>query len=251
MKDIEMQGMENLVDHLPEVRTGRGGIFGLIILVSFFVATAAMVALDWLWPAWTGFGQIVAIIVGFGWTGQFFWRRREYQARWGDLAYQKAFRKHILVGLPVIFAAITHNAYLPGQRLPLGWAALVVVVVGLYFVVTGVVLWGRAILTFGFDNLAMLYVYFPAEGRMVESSIYAIIRHPVYAAVIRIGLALGLWRGTWFSIAFGLFMPVGLTLWLRLVEEPELIERFGPGYATYRRSVPAFSPWLRDVGKFL
>jgi protein-S-isoprenylcysteine O-methyltransferase Ste14 len=221
--------MENLVAHLPDMHTRRGGIFGLIILVSFIVATAAMVTLDWLWPAWTSLGQIMAIIIGFGWTGQFFWRRQTYRARWGDLAYQKAFRKHVLVGLPVIFAAIAHNAYLPGQRLSLG----------------------RAIFTFGFDNLAMLYVYFPDEGRMVESSIYAIIRHPVYAAVIRIGLALGLWRGTWFSIAFGLFMPIGLTLWLRWVEEPELIERFGPGYATYRRNIPAFWPRARDAGKFL
>jgi protein-S-isoprenylcysteine O-methyltransferase Ste14 len=210
-----------------------------------------MAALDRLWPAWTGLGQVGAVIIGFVWTGQFFWRRREYRTRWGDLAYQHAFKKHVLIGLPVIFAAIAHNAYLPGQRIPLGWAALVVLVVGLYLVVTGLVLWGRAIFIFGFDNLAMLYVYFPDEGRVVESSIYAIIRHPVYAAVIRIGLALGLWRGTWFSIAFGLFMPVGLTLWLRWVEEPELIERFGPGYMTYRRNIPAFWPRLGDAGKLL
>jgi protein-S-isoprenylcysteine O-methyltransferase Ste14 len=64
-------------------------------------------------------------------------------------------------------------------------------------------------------------------------------------------VALGLWRGTWFSIAFGFFMPVGLMLWLRLVEEPELIERFGPGYMAYRRNVPAFWPRLRDAGKFV
>jgi protein-S-isoprenylcysteine O-methyltransferase Ste14 len=69
--------------------------------------------------------------------------------------------------------------------------------------------------------------------------------------VIRVGLAFGLWRGTWFSILFGLFMPIGLTLWLRLVEEPELIERFGEGYADYRRKVPAFWPRVQDAGKFM
>lgn len=53
-----MPGLENLVARLPDLRTGRGGIFGLMILVSFIVATAAMAALDWLWPAWTGLGQI-------------------------------------------------------------------------------------------------------------------------------------------------------------------------------------------------
>jgi protein-S-isoprenylcysteine O-methyltransferase Ste14 len=85
---------------------------------------------------------------------------------------------------------------------------------------------------------------------LVDSSIYALIRHPTYSAVLRFGVAIGLWRGTWFSIAFALFMPVGMTIWLSLVEEPELIERFGEGYATYRRTVPAFAPRLRDLGKF-
>jgi protein-S-isoprenylcysteine O-methyltransferase Ste14 len=40
-------------------------------------------------------------------------------------------------------------------------------------------------------------------------------------------------------------------LWLRLVEEPELIERFGQRYATYHRNVPAFWPRLGDARKYL
>lgn len=45
-------------------------------------------------------------------------------------------------------------------------------------------------------------------------------------------------------------MPIGLTIWLRLAGEPELIERFGEGYAEYRRRVPAFWPRLGDAGRF-
>jgi protein-S-isoprenylcysteine O-methyltransferase Ste14 len=67
---------------------------------------------------------------------------------------------------------------------------------------------------------------------------------------VRVGLALGLRRGTLWSVLFGLFMPLGLTLWLRLVEEPELLERFGAGYAEYRKRVPAFWPRWQDWGKF-
>lgn len=248
---VSMAGMDKLAAHVPDLRAGRGTVIGLIALVSFAAATGGMRVVDWLWPSWTGLGQVLAIIAGFFWTGQFFWRRKEYQERWGDLAYRNAFGRHALIGLPVIFAALFHNAYLPGQRIPLGWATPLVSMIGLYLVVTGLVLWVRAVITFGFDNLAMLYVYFPDQGRMVESSIYSVVRHPVYSGVIRVGLALGLWRGTWFSIAFGLFMPLGLTLWLRLVEEPELIERFGEGYAEYRRQVPAFWPRARDLRKFI
>ncbi len=243
-------GMNELAAHVPDLRAGRGPIIGLIALASFVAATAVMMIVDRRWPAWSGLGQVTIIVVGFVWIAQFFWRRKEYCARWGNLAYRNAFGRHVLTGLPLIFAAIAHNAYLPGERVPLGWVTPIVAAIGLYLMATGLVLWGRAAIAFGLDNLAMLYVYFPDEGRIVESSIYSAIRHPVYSAVIRVGLALGLWRGMWFSIVFGLFMPIGITLWVRLVEEPELIERFGEGYAEYRREVPAFWPRLRDVGRF-
>ena len=45
-------------------------------------------------------------------------------------------------------------------------------------------------------------------------------------------------------------LPPGLTLWLRLAEEPELTERFGAAYVDYRRSTPAFWPRLKDVSRF-
>jgi len=52
------------------------------------------------------------------------------------------------------------------------------------------------------------------------------------------------------SLAFILFAPLGLTGWIRLVEEKELLERFGASYAEYRKRVPAFWPKWRDLGKF-
>ncbi|MEW6718463.1 MAG: isoprenylcysteine carboxylmethyltransferase family protein [Chloroflexota bacterium] len=240
-------GLDELVRHMPDFRGRRAGIIGLMGLLSFAAASIVMIGVDRLWPAWTGVGQVGMIVVGFVWTAQFFWRRKEYKRRWDDQAYRHAFSRHAVVGLPVIFAAIAHNVYLPGKRMLFGEMTPLVVTLGGYFLLTGLVLWVRSIIAFGFDNLAMLYVYFPEAGRMVESSIYALIRHPVYSGVVRVGLGLGLWRGTPFSIAFGLFMPLGLTLWVRLVEEEELIERFGEGYVSYRREVPAFWPRLGDV----
>jgi protein-S-isoprenylcysteine O-methyltransferase Ste14 len=37
---------------------------------------------------------------------------------------------------------------------------------------------------------------------------------------------------------------------VRLVEEKELIERFGQAYVDYRQCVPAFWPRLRDLKGF-
>jgi len=82
-------------------------------------------------------------------------------------------------------------------------------------------------------------------------NIYAVIRHPVYAGVLRLGMGLALLNGNAFSLFFGLLLsPLALTSWVRLVEERELIERFGSGYIEYRKETPAFWPRPRDLKKF-
>jgi protein-S-isoprenylcysteine O-methyltransferase Ste14 len=47
-------------------------------------------------------------------------------------------------------------------------------------------------------------------------------------------------NGSAFALLVGLLAPLGVLAWLRWVEEPELIERFGEGYRAYTRRVPAF-----------
>jgi len=245
-----MEGRDLLIARVPDLQKGRGPLIGLIVLVVFAAASGAMMAVDRRWPAWTLTGQVAGVLLGFVVTAQFFWRRKEYRAKYGDLAYRNAFAHFALPGLPIMFAAIFHTLYLPGARVLTGWLTPSSTMLGLYFIVTGFLLYLRSYRTFGMDNLAMLYVYFPEQGRLVNSSIYSLLRHPAYSGAVRMGLAFGLWRGTLWSVLFGLFMPVGLSLWLRLVEEPELVERFGQGYLDYRRTTPAFWPRWRDLRRF-
>lgn len=246
-----MTGSSILLSHVPELRArSRRLLAALIAVASFALATAAMIVVDVLWPEWTLLGQIAIVVIGFFFAAQFFWRRREYREKYGDRGYRNAFLHFVLPGLPLMFAAIAHILYLPGARVLAGWATPVAAIIGLYFIVTGAFLYVRSYIAFGVDNLAMLYVYFPKEGRLVDTTIYSVLRHAAYSGVVRVGLAFGLWRGTWFSLFFGLFMPIGLTLWLRLVEEPELVERFGVSYEAYRLRVPAFWPRVQDWGTF-
>ncbi len=245
-----MLGMEILRAHVPELRAGRGPLIALAVGIVFVAASGVLMLVDRWWPAWTWAGQLTGVLLGFVVAGQFFWRRKAYRARYGALAYRNALVHYILPGLPIMFAAIFHTLYLPGERALTGWRMPLGVMLGLYFFLTGVLLYVRAYLVFGVDNLGMLYVYFPQESRLVNASIYGLLRHPAYSGAIRMGLAFGLWRGTLFSVLFGLFMPIGLTLWLRLVEEPELVERFGEAYADYRRATPAFWPRLKDLSRF-
>ena len=247
---LDRRGFAQLAAHVPDLDAGRGPLIVVAVLASFAAASLLMIAADRRGPAWGAAVQVVVVMAAFFWVGAFFWRRAAYQSRWGARAYRNAFGRHLLTGLPAIFAVLVHNGYGPGERLALGAAAPVLFAVAAYLLVTGVALWARAAFTFGFDNLALLYVYFPHEGRLVDSRIYSIIRHPVYAGVVRWSMALGFLRGTWFSTAFALLIPAGLFLWVRLVEERELVERFGERYTAYRGATPAFWPRTRDVLRY-
>ncbi len=242
-----MNDFDSVLRHVPQWRNSSRPLWLFASAVGVFAfATLLMILIDGYGEAWSYAGQAMIVMIGFFWTGQYFWRRKEYKTQWGDDAYRRAFTRHIVPGLPFIFAALAHTAYMAGDRAPLGGFTPIVSIIALYLIVTGFVTWARAGKFFGADNALMLYVYFPAESRKVESSLYSLIRHPMYSGAMRVGLALGLWRGTTGSIIFGLFIPLGLWCWITFVEEPELLERFGAGYADYRKRVPAFIPrhWI-------
>ena len=107
-----------------------------------------------------------------------------------------------------------------------------------------------AVRIFSLDYLTLLYVYFPEESHLAVHKIYHTLRHPAHAAAQRMAFGLALLNGNWFALACALIFAVGLWGWVRLVEEKELIERFGPAYAEYRQRVPAFRPHRRDRKEF-
>jgi protein-S-isoprenylcysteine O-methyltransferase Ste14 len=247
----EFPGLEQMQAHVPELRR-RGGslLVALYVLGNFALVALSFVLLDAFWPQGTLVTQFAVLGIGFFWLSRFILRHAAFTQKWGKQAYRNAFVIFCVPGLALILSAVIHIAYMPGPVIPLGWWSPGVVTLGLYFLAVGFAIWARTIFAFGFDNLAMLYVYFPAEGRLVDTALYATLRHPTYAAVIRFGLGMALLNGNWFALAFALFMPLGMTIWLRLVEEKELLERFGAGYAEYRKKVPAFWPRPKDYGRF-
>jgi len=249
---MDFKGMDQLRAHVPDLRSPvRSAVIGLIVLAVLALETAFFLAADRAWPDWTLDGQALITTLAFLITAQFFLKRREYRQRYGGLAYRNAFGRFVLTGLPMMLAGIAHIAYMPGPPIPLNWWTLGLIVLGWYFIIVGFALWARAVWTFGADNLAMLYVYFPEEGQIVRSSIYSVLRHPLYASIVRLAFGLALLNGNWFAVTFALIVPLGLTVWLAFIEERELLERFGQGYADYRRKTPAFWPRPKDYGKFL
>ncbi len=247
---MDLKGMEQLRKHVPELNSTRGSLrVGLYVLGWFLLVTFYFIITDRI-PTWSIDSQIIVIALGFLVLSLFFSRKKAYKEKYGELAYRNACAHYGIPGLAMILSAVAHTGYMNGPFVSIGWWTLVFIALGWLMLLVGGVLWFRAVFAFGFDNLALLYVYFPEEGKIVDASIYSILRHPVYAGVLRVIIGLGLLNGNANAIAFVLLAPLGLTGWIRLVEEKELLERFGASYADYRKRVPAFWPRWKDLGKF-
>ncbi len=81
----------------------------------------------------------------------------------------------------------------------------------------------------------------PGCTRLLQEGIYARLRHPRYLAVSFALLALALfcnYLATWLLLGLWLLALPGLVV----LEERELVERFGEPYVQYARRVPRFLP---------
>jgi protein-S-isoprenylcysteine O-methyltransferase Ste14 len=82
-----------------------------------------------------------------------------------------------------------------------------------------------------------------AQG-LVETGVYARVRHPVYVSFFLLALGEALVAGN--AAGAALFLLNAAALWLRARrEEKELVARFGEKYLEYARRVPAFLPRIR------
>lgn len=247
---MNFKGMHQLRKYVPDLNSTRGRLrialyaLGLFLLVTYyFILTDAI-------PTWSIDSQILILALGFLLLSLFFSLKRTYQDKYKGLAYRNAFAHFAIPGLALIFAAIAHAGYMNGPLVPRGWWTLVIMLLGAVMLIVGAILWIRSILTFGADNLALFYVYHPEAGRIVDSSIYSILRHPIYAGALRVGIGLALLNGNGNALVFALLLPLAFAGWVVLVEERELVRRFGQSYRDYRKRVPAFWPRWRELDRF-
>jgi len=98
--------------------------------------------------------------------------------------------------------------------------------------------------------MTVVYLYFPEESEVQDHEIYSVVRHPVYMGGVILGAVAMIFRFSVYSIL--LFVIVYLIFRLQIRrEEAELIERFGAGYAEYRKKVPALHVKPRNFKSFI
>ncbi len=249
---MTIKGLDQLRKHVPDLDTAFGILrLFLLPIILFLLVTVFFNTIRITWPFWQLAAETLLSSLGFGLLYQFFRHRQDFRARYGPLAYRRAAQQYGLPGITIIAAVVARIRYLPGPEiLHSGWY-IALTVLGWVLIVVGALLGLRTVQIFGVDNLTMLYVYFPEESRLVNHKIYNLLRHPAYAALQFIAFGLALLDGSWAALAGALAFSLGLWGWVRLVEEKELIERFGASYLEYRQRVPAFWPRLRDLKGFI
>jgi len=138
---------------------------------------------------------------------------------------------------------------------PLPWrlsevARVAALMAGVLLFFGGIVLylWGMRTLGQEFDGASGFGVRLHAGHRMITHGPYAVVRHPMYVAVMCAFFGALLLYRTWAMALYGVMM-LGLLVRGRR-EERVLAEEYGDAWRTYCRQVPGWLPRPRLCGVF-
>jgi protein-S-isoprenylcysteine O-methyltransferase Ste14 len=121
-----------------------------------------------------------------------------------------------------------------------GIALEILALVGLMLIMAGIILVAR-----GTRDLRQAMTPLPHprdDAQLVETGIYARVRHPIYGGVILGAFGWGLLTASLVSLALAV-VTLGFFVLKSAREEAWLTEAF-PGYAAYRRRTRRFIPWI-------
>ena len=81
-----------------------------------------------------------------------------------------------------------------------------------------------------------------ATQKLIVKGPYTYCRNPMTLGTDLFYLGVALWLGSISALGLSLVYPVGILIYIKLVEERELEKRFGSEYLEYRRNTPFLIP---------
>jgi len=84
-----------------------------------------------------------------------------------------------------------------------------------------------------------------ADHQLVRSGPYRVVRHPIYTSMLGMLVATGLLVAPWHLLAIAVAFAIAGTEIRVRVEDALLRSRFGETFEQYRRTVPAYVPYVR------
>ncbi|HWO47822.1 MAG TPA: isoprenylcysteine carboxylmethyltransferase family protein [Solirubrobacterales bacterium] len=82
---------------------------------------------------------------------------------------------------------------------------------------------------------------------LVTSGPFALVRNPIFSAMVPTALGLALLVPSWVAIAGVVGLAVALEVQVRVVEEPYLLRAHGTAYASYAARVGRFAPGVGRI----
>ena len=178
-----------------------------------------------LWTLWA-----VSWIAASGWTA----RTRGRPPVRGEILYRVL--TFLGFGMLFFFQFVRIDAPWRLWRTPqeIGWLC-----VGLTVVSLGFAWWARLHL----GKLWSARVTRKEDHRIIDTGPYALVRHPIYTALLSGALWLGLYKGTLWSIGGFVLLTIGYVMKAR-IEERFLREELGAAdYDNYARRTPMIVPF--------
>ena len=80
---------------------------------------------------------------------------------------------------------------------------------------------------------------------MVVAGPYAHLQHPIWLGLLFIACGEALWMQSAILALYAIVLIVLANLYVALIEEPRLLQRFGADYRAYRAAVPRWVPFRR------
>jgi protein-S-isoprenylcysteine O-methyltransferase Ste14 len=114
--------------------------------------------------------------------------------------------------------------------------------IGLILTVTGMVLEFATQICLGRNYSTTLHI--GAEQTLITAGPYQHMRHPMYTALITVGIGLGLLSSSWYFLLP--FLATVIVVAFRIQkEEAAMLEKFGDRYLKYSQATGRFFPRLR------
>ena len=85
-----------------------------------------------------------------------------------------------------------------------------------------------------------------ATQKLVVKRPYTYCRNPMTLGTTAFYLGIAIWTGSLSGLCLSLIYPVVILIYIKLVEEKELEQRFGLEYLEYKRRTPFLIPHFRD-----
>ncbi len=81
-----------------------------------------------------------------------------------------------------------------------------------------------------------------ATQKLIVKGPYIYCRNPMTLGTDLFYVGIAIWLGSLSAVGLGLVYPVGILIYIKLIEEKELEKRFGSEYLEYRKNTPFLIP---------